>query len=609
MRRFAATLILVTAAASGVVVGAPAAQAAAHDVVSLTASPTPLTVGQTVNLTATISPPQQILESAITVSFAIVSGPNTGQAIASCAIDMGALGGATTCSTSYVGGGAGTDTIQASAGGGASTTTVTWQGVPALIFMSPAVSFNATGHTAAVTATVVDRRGVAVAGASVSFAVTGPGTPGSGSATSDGNGNAAFSFSSSTPGKSTIKASTAGTGSSVVTGSATAFWAGPPATVVLNPGPQNPGGIAPVNASATVVAGVTDAGGNPVGDGTSVSFTVTGDGATHGSSSTSGGNALFSFSAGAVGTSTVVAQAPPAPVSNAVTISWQIPTATSISITPTQTHAIVDNPQTLVATVLDQFGRPFSGAHADPSGADVKVRFSLQGVNGVPTTLSTTPDAKGQAALSYIGHNLGIDTITAFVDIPNTGIFEVSDPRAGANVFWLPHPGQGYWLGAADGGIFNYGPSTSFQKSMGGQPLNKPIVGLARTPSGFGYWLVASDGGIFSFGDGKFQGSTGSIHLNKPIVGMAPTATGGGYWLVASDGGIFAFGDAKFYGSMGAQHLNKPIVGIGGISDGSGYFMAATDGGVFNFGPGSSFFGSAGGMPLNSPIVGIAVAP
>src|SRR5689334_6609633 len=37
MRRLAATLILVTAAASGVVVGAPAAQAAAHDVVSLTA--------------------------------------------------------------------------------------------------------------------------------------------------------------------------------------------------------------------------------------------------------------------------------------------------------------------------------------------------------------------------------------------------------------------------------------------------------------------------------------------------------------------------------------------------------------------------------------------
>jgi hypothetical protein len=38
--------------------------------------------------------------------------------------------------------------------------------------------------------------------------------------------------------------------------------------------------------------------------------------------------------------------------------------------------------------------------------------------------------------------------------------------------------------------------------------LNKPIVGMAATPSGNGYWLVASDGGIFSFGDAVFRGST-----------------------------------------------------------------------------------------------------
>jgi len=36
---------------------------------------------------------------------------------------------------------------------------------------------------------------------------------------------------------------------------------------------------------------------------------------------------------------------------------------------------------------------------------------------------------------------------------------------------------------------------------MGGQPLNKPIVGMAATPDGNGYWMVASDGGIFAFGD------------------------------------------------------------------------------------------------------------
>ncbi len=68
---------------------------------------------------------------------------------------------------------------------------------------------------------------------------------------------------------------------------------------------------------------------------------------------------------------------------------------------------------------------------------------------------------------------------------------------------------------------------------------------------------MATDGGIFSFGDAKFFGSTGNIKLNKPIVGMAATPSGKGYWLVASDGGIFAFGDAKFFGSTGDIKLEQ----------------------------------------------------
>ncbi|MDP9401779.1 MAG: hypothetical protein M3P85_00265, partial [Actinomycetota bacterium] len=59
-----------------------------------------------------------------------------------------------------------------------------------------------------------------------------------------------------------------------------------------------------------------------------------------------------------------------------------------------------------------------------------------------------------------------------------------------------------------------------------------------------------------------FRGSTGAIRLNKPIVGMAPTPSGNGYWMVASDGGVFAFGDAAFLGSTGALALNQPIVGM-----------------------------------------------
>ena len=113
-----------------------------------------------------------------------------------------------------------------------------------------------------------------------------------------------------------------------------------------------------------------------------------------------------------------------------------------------------------------------------------------------------------------------------------------------------------------------------------------PLMGLSFPfgPAGSAYWLAASDGGIFSFGGAPFYGSMGGKPLNKPIVGMAQTIDGLGYWEVASDGGIFTFGDAGYYGSMGGQPLNKPIVGIAAGPEGSGYWEVASDGGIFNYG-------------------------
>ena len=167
-----------------------------------------------------------------------------------------------------------------------------------------------------------------------------------------------------------------------------------------------------------------------------------------------------------------------------------------------------------------------------------------------------------------------------------------------------PPATAGYWLVASDGGIFAYG-NAHFYGSTGAIHLNRPIVGMARTPSGHGYWLVASDGGVFSFGDARFYGSTGAMHLNRPVVGMSSSPGGHGYWLVASDGGIFSFGDARFHGSTGAMHLNRPIVGMATSATGQGYSLVASDGGIFSFGD-AHFYGSTGAMHLNRPIVGMS---
>jgi len=163
--------------------------------------------------------------------------------------------------------------------------------------------------------------------------------------------------------------------------------------------------------------------------------------------------------------------------------------------------------------------------------------------------------------------------------------------------------GQGYWEAASDGSVFPFG-GAQFYGSMGGRPLNKPIVGMAATPDGKGYWEVASDGGIFSFGDAGFYGSMGGKPLNKPVVGMAATPDGKGYWLVASDGGIFSFGDAGFYGSMGGKPLNEPIVGIATPLGGGGYWLVADDGGIFSFGDAQSY-GSMDGEPPDARTFGI----
>ncbi|HEY3238670.1 MAG TPA: superoxide dismutase family protein [Acidimicrobiia bacterium] len=164
------------------------------------------------------------------------------------------------------------------------------------------------------------------------------------------------------------------------------------------------------------------------------------------------------------------------------------------------------------------------------------------------------------------------------------------------------NPLSGYWLAAADGGVFNFGDAP-YLGSAAGAKLNKPVVGMAATASGDGYWLVASDGGVFNFGDATFQGSTGGVKLNQAVVGMAGTPSGAGYWLVAGDGGVFAFGDAVPHGSLGATKLNSPIVGMAATPTGAGYWLFAADGGVFTFGD-AGFAGSAGSTRLNRPIVG-----
>ena len=99
--------------------------------------------------------------------------------------------------------------------------------------------------------------------------------------------------------------------------------------------------------------------------------------------------------------------------------------------------------------------------------------------------------------------------------------------------------------------------------------LNQPVVSMAVTPDGGGYWLVAADGGIFAYGDAAFYGSTGGTHLNQPVVGMARRPR---WRLLAGRGGRrhLRLRRRRVHGSTGGTHLNQPVVGMAATADGGG---------------------------------------
>ena len=87
---------------------------------------------------------------------------------------------------------------------------------------------------------------------------------------------------------------------------------------------------------------------------------------------------------------------------------------------------------------------------------------------------------------------------------------------------------------------------------MGGVPLDKPIVAVAADPDGSGYWLVAADGGVFAFG-APFLGSLGGTPLSAPVVGLSPSPVGAGYYLLGADSAVYAFRNARYLGAPTRQ--------------------------------------------------------
>lgn len=214
---------------------------------------------------------------------------------------------------------------------------------------------------------------------------------------------------------------------------------------------------------------------------------------------------------------------------------------------------------------------------------------------GVSATGLAPVSGGGYAVVASDG---AVFTFTGGPEATTPALDPLNKPIVGA----APTPSQkGLYLVAADGGVFTVGDA-EFAGSQGASHLNAPVVGIAGHP-GRGYWLVGADGGVFGEGV-PIMGSLSATQLDGPVVGIAARPQGDGYWLVGADGGVFTFGKARFMGSMSPSHLNKPMVGIAATPTGGGYWLAAGDGGVFSFGD-AVYDGSTADRRINAPVVDI----
>jgi hypothetical protein len=196
----------------------------------------------------------------------------------------------------------------------------------------------------------------------------------------------------------------------------------------------------------------------------------------------------------------------------------------------------------------------------------------------------------GEANSGYwlVGSDGGIFNFGGAGFYGSTGSLKLQRPVVGITP---TSSNNGYWLVASDGGVFAYNapfvgslPGLGLHPAGSGLPnsLDQPIVGIVPSANGQGYYMVAADGGVFAF-NSTFAGSCPGIGgCAGAAVAVAPDASGKGYWLATSTGQIYAFGNAKYLGAPGTQ--SSKITSMVRTPDGGGYYIIDGLGQVFAYG-------------------------
>jgi len=105
----------------------------------------------------------------------------------------------------------------------------------------------------------------------------------------------------------------------------------------------------------------------------------------------------------------------------------QIPN--TLQVSPASQTLTQGQTETINVTAADTANQPYAGKI---------VHYTVGGAN--PQAGTVVLNSAGQAQISYIGHNAGIDTTQLFVDLGGSGVQTPNDPAGTARVTFVPAP-------------------------------------------------------------------------------------------------------------------------------------------------------------------------
>jgi hypothetical protein len=155
------------------------------------------------------------------------------------------------------------------------------------------------------------------------------------------------------------------------------------------------------------------------------------------------------------------------------------------------------------------------GDAGQPGGADGKLPAGADAVD-----IEATPTRNGFWILSNRGQVYASGDAAV---LPSLGSGDLGAGESAVSLAATPS-GAGYWILTSAGRVHAFGDARFFG-DLTGRRLNAPITAGVAAPTGGGYYLAAADGGVFGF-DAPFRGAVPPGRLNGPVVAAATYGDG-----------------------------------------------------------------------------------